>query len=788
MSNLNHWLVEVSGLRCASCVNKLETGLQQRPELSKVGVNLSLNVLDVQWHPDAKVDASALQSWVQQLGYDLNEQLWQVELSNIRCGGCIHKIDTRLQSVPGVLSATASPVDHRLQLRYLAGSLSLSQLHAELRDLGFPAIAPATADEPAAVDSRAAFWPIGLGLLACVPLVVSMYAEWFGLHWMLPNLWALLLTTPVFLGLGWPFFAGAWRSLRHGQFTMDSLVALGTGTAWGYSLVMTLLGEQGHLYFDAAAVIVVLIRLGKWLEDRARLASGQAIRALMQLQPQQALVWRDHRWQGCAIGDLALGDTVLVKAGERIPMDGEVVEGQSEVDEAMLTGEPEQQLRGPGDLVYAGTLNQLGNLHIRVNSDAERSRLQQILQLVQQAQMSKPTIQALINRITQYFVPAVLLLAVLSFAGHWWLNDIDMAIYAMVAVLVIACPCALGLATPTAIVAASTAGARLGILVRDMAQLEQLPKVDTAVFDKTGTLTQGRPEVVMALRFSEHSQATSLALALGTQSDHPLAQAVAQWASQHGGDQRLALQQVTAIVGKGVTSQTTDGQTLRLGRASWLQEQGVLLPDTAIEPDFASLSHAWLALDQQVLLGFGLSDPLRADAPATIATLQAQGIRCWLLSGDQQAAVAQQAAALGIDDFLAELLPEHKQQAVAQLQAQGAKVLMVGDGINDAPALAKADVGMAMGSGTQAALESAGISLMRPNLALIPWARVLARKLQNKIRQNLFWAFIFNVIGLPIAALGLLNPVYAGAAMALSSISVVSSSLLLLYWRPRLTA
>ncbi len=811
MSQADHWLLQVSGLRCASCVNKLESGLQQQPQINKVGVNLSLNLLDLQWQD--KGDAKALQTWVAELGFGLQQEQWQAELTQVRCAGCISKIEQRLSVLPGVLSAQVSPVNHQLQLDYLAGSLNLDQVRTELQQLGYPAAAQVEEESPAEPAKGQAFWPIGLGLLACLPLVVSMYADWFGLHWMLPNLWALLITTPVFLGLGWPFFVGAWRSLTHGQFTMDSLVAIGTGTAWSYSLIMTLLGEQDHLYFDAAAVIVVLIRLGKWLEDRARLASGQAIRALMALQPQQAWVMRDGSWQVLALAEVQLGDQLLVKAGERLPLDGLIIEGQSELDESMLTGEPHLQLRGPGDTVYAGTLNQLGNLQICASSSASDSRLQHILRLVQQAQMSKPRIQALINRITQYFVPGVLLLAAVSFLGHWLFNDLNTAIYASVAVLVIACPCALGLATPTAIVAASTAGARMGILVRDMAQLESLAKVDTLVFDKTGTLTQGQPQVMHSFRPAKASSPTAtgnnstslqLALAIGKQSDHPLAKAVANWAEQQlasneADDDSSAhhdtmnhellqlsteLQQAEAVIGKGVQAMTATGQRVRLGRASWLIELGIELP--RLPDEFADLSQSWLCLEQQPLLAFGLSDPLRPEAKATVAQLQGQGLECWLLSGDQQAAVAKQAEQLGIKHYLAELLPQHKQQAVSQLQAKGAKVLMVGDGINDAPALAQADAGMAMGSGTQAALESAGISLMRPNLALIPWARVLARKLQSKIRQNLFWAFIFNVIGLPIAALGLLNPVYAGAAMALSSISVVSSSLLLLYWRPKL--
>ena len=574
---------------------------------------------------------------------------------------------------------------------------------------------------------------------------------------------------------------------------MDQLVAIGTSAGYGLSLyqwAMTPAGQMPHLYFEASAVIVSLILLGKYLESRAKRQTAGAIRALQALRPDHATRLLDGREEQVAIDALALGDRIVVKPGERFPVDGEVLEGRSHADEALISGESLPVAKQPGDKVTAGAINGEGRLLVSTTALGAETVLARIIRLVEDAQAAKAPIQKLVDKVSQVFVPTVLLLALATLLGWLLLGaPLESALLNAVAVLVIACPCALGLATPAAIMAGTGVAARHGILIKDAEALEVAHGVTHIAFDKTGTLTEGKPRIVH-IGLGEACEEQLLRLAGGLQqgSEHPLAKAVLQRCSE----QHMALPTLSeshALAGRGIAGEV-EGRTLQLGSSRLLQEnqlQAGILAESARTWEAQGRTLSWLIETGNAprllgLLAFG--DQLKDGASKAIAELRAQGITSHLISGDNAGSVAAVACALGIDEPHAQVLPADKARLVGELRAKGC-VAMVGDGINDAPALAAADVGIAMGGGTDAAMHAAGITLMRGDPRLVPAALDISRRTYAKIRQNLFWAFVYNLIGIPLAAAGLLNPMFAGAAMALSSVSVVSNALLLNRWRPR---
>lgn len=637
------------------------------------------------------------------------------------------------------------------------------------------------------------FW---ISVALTLPLVAQM-AFMFGGHGHenepmreLPRWLQMLLATPVQFWIGWRFYDGAWKTLRGGGANMDVLVALGTTMAWGFSAVVTVLVLEQHVYFEAGAAVITLVLLGKLLEARAKARTSDAIESLIRLRPKTARVERDGQWVELPVDSLMPGDVFLVRPGESVPVDGEVIDGESSLDEAMLTGESMPVAKRTGDRVFAATANGQGALRCRATGVGEQTLLAGIIRLVGEAQGSKAPVQRLADRISGIFVPVVCTIALATFLAWWWLGgDFATALVNAVAVLVIACPCALGLATPTAIMVGTGQGARAGILVRNAEALERAEKIGILALDKTGTLTCGQPQVTDLLaRGVDRDEALRLAAALEQNSEHPLARAVI------AANVAVDLPKVTnfrALPGHGVEGEIEFAQESRqfcLGAPAWfgLESDGEILAlqgegkTVVVLVEMDALNEA-----PKVLALIAIADALRPTSREAVARLRARGIRVVMLTGDNAATAAAIAAQAGIEEFRAGILPGDKAAAVNALKSDKTLVAMVGDGINDAPALAAADVSFAIGAGSDAAIEAADLTLIRSDLLGVADAISLSGATLGKIRQNLFFAFIYNILGIPLAALGMLNPVVAGAAMAMSSVSVVSNSLLLKRWRPQ---
>src|SRR5581483_11160723 len=628
------------------------------------------------------------------------------------------------------------------------------------------------------------FW---ISAALTLPLLAQMLWMFGGTHEVLPRWLQMTLATPVQFWVGWRFYRGAWNALRGGGANMDVLVALGTSAAYLFSAAVTLSGvTEQHVYFEASAAIITLVLMGKLLEARARARTSAAIEQLLQLQPPRARVEREGEGVEVDVGQVRIGDIFLVRAGERIPVDGEVLEGATSVDESMLTGESMPVSKAAGARVYSGTQNLQGALRCRALRVGSATQLAEIVRLVGEAQGSKAPIQRLADRIAAVFVPVVVGIALVTFAA-WWLysGDIASALIPAVSVLVIACPCALGLATPTAIMVGSGRGAQSGILVRDAAALERAGQIEALVVDKTGTLTEGKPALVASLAVAPADERLllSIAASLEQHSEHPLAHALVQHAKEQGAALRT-VRAFEAVPGRGVRGEI-DGEPFVAGSPEWLTTLGHRIDDAAITSLRQGGRSVIAVASSGAVLGYlAIADRLRATSRDAIARLREQGIEVVMLTGDNRATAEAIAREAGIERLQAGVLPADKASEVKALAAQGKRVGMAGDGVNDAPALAAAEVSFALASGSDIAVEAADVTLMRNDLAGVADAVSLSRATLRKIRQNLFFAFVYNVLGIPLAAGGLLNPVIAGAAMALSSVSVVSNSLLLLGWRP----
>ena len=796
------WALPIEGMTCASCVARLERALAKVPGVAAASVNLASETASVIATPGAATPAlaQALVQAVQRAGYEVHASEQRLAVTGMTCASCVGRVEKALAKVPGVLSASVNLASETATVRWARSAEDAAELVAVVSRAGYEAAA--MADAAGAREGLAAvpLWPVLLASALSLPLVLPMVAALFGQHLMLLGFWQWLLATPVQFWLGARFYRAGWKAVRAGAGNMDLLVALGTSAAYGLSVYLWLGDPSGtpHLYFEASAVVITLVLLGKWLEARAKGQTLQAIHALQALRPEVATV---REGQGATavdvqrpIGQVRRGDLVVIKPGERVPVDGLVEEGLSHVDESLITGESLPVVRQPGDRVTAGAVNGDGLLLVRATAVGAASTLSRIVRLVESAQAAKAPVQRLVDRVSAVFVPVVLGLALATLlgwglvAGQWQAGLLN-----AVAVLVIACPCALGLATPAAIMAGTGVAAGRGILFKDAEALENAHALQLVAFDKTGTLTEGKPRL-QAIEAVDGRQddALRLAGALQTGSEHPLARAVLAAAAERGLQLPLA-QALKAVPGRGVVAQVDGGQW-RLGSTRYMQESGVDLAafaTAAARWQQGGSTVAWLASVEGgnaaprllALLAFG--DAAKPDARDAVAQLHALGLRTALLSGDNAGAAQAVATQLGIDEVHAEVLPQDKAALVQRWRAQGQRVAMVGDGINDAPALAAADVGIAMGSGTDVAMHTAGITLMRAQPSAVAEAIDISRRTTAKIRQNLFWAFAYNVVGIPLAAAGLLNPMVAGAAMAFSSVSVIANALLLRRWQPQ---
>jgi Cu+-exporting ATPase len=790
----------VEGMSCASCVGRVEKAAQAVAGVVRAGVNLANETLTVSVRPG--FDTGALRQAVDGAGYTLATATRRLEVEGMSCASCVGRVEKALRQVPGVLDASVNLANETATVTVAGRDTDTALLAAALKRAGYALRAPVRA-EAAARPRLGEGARVALAALLSAPLVLPMLGMAVGVHWMLPAALQFALAAPVQFVLGARFYRAAFSAVRAGTGNMDLLVALGTSAAFGLSSWHWLAGAGVHqLYFESSAVVITLVLLGKWLEARARRETTAAIRALQALRPASARVRRGAVDVDVPLAEVVVGDLVVVRPGERIAVDGQVQDGTSEVDESLISGEALPVPRGVGDRVTGGAVNGSGALLLRTTAVGAESALARIVRLVESAQAAKAPIQKLVDQVSAVFVPAVLVVAVATLLG-WGLatGQWSTATLNAVAVLVIACPCALGLATPAALMAGTGVAAQHGILIKDAQALEVARGVQVVAFDKTGTLTEGRPRLVDALAADgDRAALLGAAAALQAGSEHPLARAVldaARAVLDAARAERVAAataRGLHAVAGRGMAGEMS-GIEWRLGSARWMQESGVDL--AALDParvaalQAAGRTVSYLAQMAQPprlagLLAFG--DEPKPGAAAAIARLHALGLRTVLVSGDNRGSAAAVARRVGIDEVRAEVLPEDKARIVSALQKDEAGrrriVAMVGDGINDAPALAAADVGIAMGSGTDVAMQAAGITLMRSDPGAVADAVALSRATTAKIRQNLFWAFAFNAVGIPLAAAGLLSPVIAGAAMAMSSVSVVSNALLLRRWQP----
>ena len=737
-----------------------------------------------------------------------------MSIGGMTCASCSGRVERALRKIPEVVEVAVNLATEsaRIQVAIPAGSDAAAMdalLRRTVRNAGYePLSAAASAAREEDASPWAGLMPVAIGLLLSAPLVLPMLGDLFGQHWMLPAWVQFLLATPVQFILGARFYKAGWAAAKALAGNMDLLVAIGTSAGWGLSMWLWLSAAPGvapHLYFEASAVVVTLVLLGKWLEARAKHQTTAAIRALHGLRPEVAHLLGKRGEVDVPIAEVMVGDQLVVRLGERFPVDGKLLEGDTQVDESMLTGEPLPVLKSVGDALTGGSINGEGRVVLQVGAVGSETVLARIIRLVEDAQAAKAPIQRLVDQVANVFVPVVLRIALATLLGWLWAGaGGEVALIRAVAVLVIACPCALGLATPAAIMAGTGVAAKNGILIKDAQALELAHQVTVVAFDKTGTLTVGQPRLTAFHVQPSQDEAAMLQAAASVQSgsEHPLARAVVQAAAQRG----LALSAPTAVravPGRG-TEGTVDGRQYLLGSLRWMDELGVslgALSERAQQLQYEGATVSAMAertaggvngLQLRALMAFG--DEPKPGARAALAQLKARGIRTVMISGDNQGAAEAMALRLGLDpdagEVRAEVLPGDKAAQVLALQRNSGgtsgkpqTVAMVGDGVNDAPALAAADVGMAMGNGTDVAMHAAGITLMRGDPALVAAALDISHRTVLKIRQNLFWAFAYNVAGIPLAALGYLSPVVAGAAMALSSVSVVTNALLLKRWR-----
>lgn len=795
--------LSIGGMTCAACAARIEKGLGRLEGMESASVNLALERATVEYD-DTRLNREKIEETIRDLGYTVlpgqEQKAVTLRVTGMTCAACAARIEKKLSAAKGVQKAAVNLATEKARVEYDADAISPAEMIRIIKDLGYGA----EVDEEAGEDrekaerekqTRRLLISFIIGAVLTAPLMLMMILEWAGVHVPLMHspVFMLALTLPVQVGLGARFYKGAWHALRSGSANMDVLVAMGTSAAFLYSVYNGFfepdkMRGMNNLYFEASSMIITLILLGKYLEARAKGRTSEAIRKLMGLQAKTARVIREGQELDIPIEDVVPGDILSVRPGEKVPVDGEIVEGASAVDESMLTGESIPVEKTVGDTVIGATVNRHGAFKMRATKVGRETVLAQIVKMVEEAQGSKAPIQKLADKVAGVFVPAVLGIALITFI-LWMVitGTFSDALMSAVAVLVIACPCALGLATPTAIMVGTGKGAEKGILIKGGEYLETAYKVNTVVLDKTGTITKGEPEMtdILTLGALSEEEALRLAAAAEKNSEHPLGAAIVQRAKERLGavpdPQRFA-----AVPGKGVIAEA-EGKVILIGTHKLLTEGGVDITRAreALERLESEGKTAMLmAVDKEVAAVLAVADTVKDTSAEAIAELREMGVEVVMITGDNARTAEAIARQVGIGRVLAEVLPERKASEVEKLQAEGRVVAMVGDGINDAPALAKADIGMAVGTGTDVAIEAADITLLRGDLRLIPAAIRLSRRTMRKIKQNLFWAFIYNCVGIPFAAFGVLSPVIASAAMAFSSVSVVTNSLSLKRFDP----
>ncbi|GAA4702845.1 heavy metal translocating P-type ATPase [Brevibacillus fulvus] len=793
-----HATLQIAGMTCAACANRIEKGLKKVDGVDEANVNFALEKASVVYNP-AKVNVAVLEQKITDLGYSTVKDEIDFTLIGMTCAACANRIEKGLNRIPGVSKATVNFALETAHVEYNAAEVSVADMIKKVEQLGYQAIRKGEASgadgDYKQKEIRHKKLQLLVSAVLSAPLLWAMVGHFSFTAWIYVPAWfmnpwvQLVLATIVQFVIGRQFYAGAYKALRNRSANMDVLVALGTSAAYFYSLYLTLQwasSSDAHhapdMYYETSAILITLIILGKLFEALAKGRTSEAIKKLIGLQAKTATVIRNGRELSISVEEVVVGDTVLIKPGEKIPVDGQVLAGQSAVDESMLTGESIPVEKQTGDVVIGATVNKNGALTIKATRVGKETALAQIIKVVEEAQGSKAPIQRVADSISGVFVPIVVGIAVLTFLV-WFIfispGELAAALEKAIAVLVIACPCALGLATPTSIMAGSGRAAEFGILFKGGEHLESLQKVQTVVLDKTGTVTNGQPELTdVQIETIDEAEALRLIGSAEKQSEHPLAQAIVSGILQRG-ISLSPVQQFEAIPGFGIRA-VVEGREILVGTRKLLNREkiefgkaGPLMERYETEGKTAMLA----AIDQTYVGVVAVADTIKETSTEAIAKLKQMGIEVIMITGDNQRTAEAIAKQVGIEHVLAEVLPEGKAEAVKRLQAQGKKVAMVGDGINDAPALATADVGIAIGTGTDIAMEAADLTLMRGELTGIADAILMSRKTMANIKQNLFWALGYNTLGIPIAAIGLLAPWVAGAAMALSSVSVVLNAL-----------
>ncbi len=789
--------LQVSGMTCAACASRIEKGLKRMDGVTDAHVNLALETSNVTYNP-SETGAAAIKEKIEKLGYGVVTEKAEFQIAGMTCAACANRIEKRLNKTEGVSSAPVNFALETVAVEYNPKEVAITDLKETVAKLGYQLEQKGEADgeteSPQKKEQRKQTVRLIFSAILSFPLLWAMvshfsFTSFIWVPDIFMNPWMqFALATPVQFVIGWPFYTGAYKALRNKSANMDVLVALGTTAAYVYSLYLTIqsLGAHGHtdgLYYETSAILLTLILLGKRFEAKAKGRSSDAIKKLMKLQAKTATVVRDGQEQVIPIEDVMTGDLVYVKPGERIPVDGEVTEGRSAVDESMITGESIPVDKSPGDSVTGATMNANGFLKIKAVNVGKDTALSQIIRVVEEAQGSKAPIQRLADQISGIFVPIVLGIAVTTFLiWYFWAapGDVGEAISKLIAVLVIACPCALGLATPTSIMAGSGRSAEFGILFKGGEHLEKTHRLDTIVLDKTGTVTNGKPVLTDAVAADgfEETELLRLAAAAETGSEHPLGEAIAAGVKEKGID-IPKLTRFEAKIGAGVSAEAA-GKTILVGSRRLMESEGVqhealLFQMSALEGEGKTVM--LVSVDGEPAGLIAVADTIKETSREAVKRLMSMGLEVIMMTGDNRKTAEAIAKEAGITRVIADVRPEQKAEEIFRLQQTGSRVAMVGDGINDAPALATADIGMAIGTGTDIAMETADITLIRGDLNSIADAIRMSRLTMKNIKQNLFWALGYNTLGIPIAAFGFLAPWVAGAAMAFSSVSVVLNAL-----------
>lgn len=783
--------IPISGMNCAACSARVEKGLHTLPGVLSANVNLVMGKGTINYDPE-QIEPRQMIERVKELGYKVLEEQQELLISGMSCAACSARVEKRLNSLPGVQKAAVNLTTNKASISFIPGIITVSEIEKAVKDLGYGVqkARDLSLSEAAQARQKEKNWQLTrfiIAVLFTLPLAVMMISSHVGRHLMI-NPWVqLALATPVQFFAGWPFYRGAYHSLKTGSANMDVLVALGTSVAYFYSLISLFAGWNVY-YFESAAMLMTIILLGKLLEAVARGKTSEAIEKLMGLQAKTARVLRDGVEMDIPVDEVLVGAFILVRPGERVPVDGVIQEGNTSIDESLLTGESLPVEKKPGDDVVGASINKYGSFTFQATKVGQDTVLAQIIRMVEAAQGSKAPIQRLADRVSNIFVPAIIAIALLTFGG-WYISgaNFESSLMHMVTVLVVACPCALGLATPTAIMVGTGVGAERGILIKGGEHLEQAGKIDAVVLDKTGTITEGVPAVtdIFALAPLDERKLLGIIASGEKKSEHPLGQAVVKRAEEL----EIPLEAVDnfeALPGQGIRFNLMN-ETWLIGNEKLASSLGIdispLLPQkNRWEEEGKTVI---IAMKGSSLSGLvAIADTVKENASQAISELRQMGLDIYMLTGDQKKTARAIAEQVGINKVIAEVLPQHKAEEVQKLKDSGYIVAMVGDGINDAPALATSDVGMAIGTGTDVAMESASITLMHGDLMKIASAIRLSRRTLRKIRQNLFWAFFYNMITIPLAIFGVFTPVMGGTAMALSSVSVVTNSLLLKRYNP----